>query len=159
MYSGAPTTRLSPVSKVQPLHLVSGEKGMRLVQLRLVSPENSSAMASAVALSGSPRPYMAVSMSWSRSGESAVKGMRFSTSILGSVMVPVLSTHSTSTRARASMQFQSWTSTRFRLSFWVETARATLVSRYSPSGIMPVRAATVPSALSRRPRERTRYSW
>ena len=46
------------------------------------------------------------------------------------------------------MLFISWTSTRWRLSFWAETASATLVSRYSPSGIMPMRAATVPSVLS-----------
>lgn len=67
-------------------------------------------------------------------------------------MVPVLSTHSTSTRARVSMQFMSWTRTFCWASFMAETAMATLVSRYSPSGIMPMSAATVdvmPLATSR----------
>ena len=67
--------------------------------------------------------------------------------MVGWVMVPVLSTHSTSTRARDSMQFISCTSTRCRVSFMADTARAMLVSRYSPSGIMPTRAATVDWAL------------
>ena len=61
----------------------------------------------------------------------------------GSVMVPVLSTHSTSTRASVSMQFMSWTKTCCFASFMADTAMATLVSRYSPSGIIPMRAATV----------------
>ena len=67
-----------------------------------------------------------------------------------SVIVPVLSTHSTSTRASVSMQFMSWVSTRRRASRIMPTARATLVSRYNPSGIMPISAATVVSTLPRR---------
>ena len=46
------------------------------------------------------------------------------------------------------MLFISCTRTLALLSFWAETAKATLVSRYRPSGIMPMRAATVPSVLS-----------
>jgi len=84
----------------------------------------------------------------SRSGASSVSGSTLSTSILASVMVPVLSTHRTSTRARASMQFISCTNTFWRVSLIADTAMATLVNRYSPSGIMPTNAATVASALS-----------
>ncbi len=65
--------------------------------------------------------------------------------------MPVLSTHSTSTRARVSMAFISWISVRFRASRTTLTARATLVSRNSPSGIMPIRAATVETTDCRRP--------
>ncbi len=41
------------------------------------------------------------------------------------------------------MQFMSWASTLPRARRSMLTARATLVSRYSPSGIMPMRAATM----------------
>ena len=46
-----------------------------------------------------------------------------------SVMVPVLSTHSTSTRASVSMHFISWSRTFFWASRTALTARATLASR------------------------------
>ena len=74
------------------------------------------------------------------------------TCIWGQVTVPVLSTHSTSTRARVSMAFISWISVRFRASRTTLTARATLVRRNSPSGIMPMRAATVDTTDCRSPR-------
>ena len=45
------------------------------------------------------------------------------------------------------MQFMSCTSTFCWASFIADTAMATLVSRYSPSGIMPMRAATVASTV------------
>ena len=85
-------------------------------------------MARPVSLSGSCWPYRALSTSSSSSGGSSDRGRTFSTSIFGSVMVPVLSTHSTSTRASVSMQFISWVSTRFLDSFIAEAATATLVS-------------------------------
>ena len=59
---------------------------------------------------------------------SGSRGTTSRTCIWGLVTVPVLSTHSTSTRARVS------------------------VSRNSPSGIMPIRAATVLTTDCRRPR-------
>ena len=65
------------------------------------------------------------------------------------VMVPVLSTHSTSTRASVSMQFISCVSTRRPARRIIPTASATLVSRYNPSGIIPISAATVLSTLLR----------
>ena len=64
-----------------------------------------------------------------------------------SVIVPVLSTQRVSTRASVSMQFMSRVSTLRRASRIMLTASATLVSRYSPSGIMPTNAATVCSTL------------
>lgn len=104
-------------------------------------------MALPVSFSGSTPLYRAARTASSCSGESfcGSRGITSCTSILGSVMVPVLSTHSTSTRARVSMQFMSWTSTFCCASFMADTAMATLVSRYSPSGIMPMSAATVDS--------------
>ena len=78
-------------------------------------------------------------------------------SMTASVMVPVLSTQRTSTRARFSMQFMSWVRTRFRARRRTLTASATLVSRYRPSGIMPMRAATVALTDACRPISRTRY--
>ena len=83
---------------------------------------------------------------------SGSRGTTSRTCIWGLVTVPVLSTHSTSTRARVSMAFISWISVRFRASRTTLTARATLVSRNSPSGIMPMRAATVLTTDCRRPR-------
>ena len=56
------------------------------------------------------------------------------------------------------MQFMSCTSTLSLLSFRAEAAMAMEVSRYNPSGIMPTRAATVPSTLSRSPSCNTKYS-
>ena len=61
----------------------------------------------------------------------------------GSVIVPVLSTHSTSTLASVSILFISCSNTLFFASRMVLNANAIVVSRYSPSGIMPMIAATV----------------
>ena len=66
-----------------------------------------------------------------------------STVILGSVIVPVLSTQSVSTRASVSMQPMSWTSVRQLASRITLATSARLVSRYSPSGIMPTIEPTV----------------
>ena len=49
-----------------------------------------------------------------------------STRMVGSVMVPVLSTHRTSTRARDSMHFMFWTRTFLYASLTVETTIAML---------------------------------
>ena len=128
------------------------------MQTQSLPSPNSSLMARSVSFSASRPLYMAARIRSNRSGGSEVRGIRFATSIFGSVMVPVLSTHSTSTRASDSMQFISCTST-FRFdSFSAEAAMATLVSRYSPSGIIPTSAETVPSVLSRIPRWSTAYS-
>ena len=144
MNSGAPTTKAPSASKTAADHLVWELKGTRDRHFQAVFRANISAMARPVSFSGSVPLYRAARTDSRRSGVSCwSRGMRSWTSIPGSVMVPVLSTHSTSTRARVSMQFMSWTRTFCWASFMAETAMATLVSRYSPSGIMPMRAATV----------------
>ena len=66
-----------------------------------------------------------------------------STVIFGSVIVPVLSTQSVSTRASVSMQPMSCTSVRRFASRMTLATSARLVSRYSPSGIMPTMEPTV----------------
>ena len=74
---------------------------------------------------------------------SSHRGQTSSTIILFSVTVPVLSTHSVSTRASVSMQPSSCT----RVLRWARrttpATSARLVSRYSPSGIMPMIEPTV----------------
>ena len=72
--------------------------------------------------------------------------------ISGWVMVPVLSTHSTSTRASVSVHLRSCTKV-----FWAARRRtlaasARLTIRYSPSGIIPMTAAAVVSTPSLRER-------
>ena len=62
----------------------------------------------------------------------------------GSVSVPVLSRHTTSTRASSSTAGSSCTSTWCRPSRTTPTAKATLVSSTSPSGIMVITPATAP---------------
>ena len=70
------------------------------------------------------------------------------TCIPGSVIVPVLSTHNTLTRASVSMHFISWIKTFFCARRTEDTAIATLESKYNPSGIIPMIAATIPVILS-----------
>ena len=65
-----------------------------------------------------------------------------------SVMVPVLSTQSTSTRASVSIPLSSWIRVCRLASRITPTASATLVSKYSPSGIIPTNAATVETTAS-----------
>ena len=60
-----------------------------------------------------------------------------------SVMVPVLSRHRVSTRARVSTQYRSRTRVFRAESFTTLTAKHTLTSSTSPSGIMPTMAAVV----------------
>ena len=74
----------------------------------------------------------------------------FSTCMLPSVIVPVLSRQSTSTRASVSMLYRSCTSVRLRASLMTPTASAIEVSITSPSGIMPTTEATVPVTASLR---------
>ena len=81
-------------------------------------------------------------------GVFSASGSGSSACIVLSVIVPVLSTQRVSTRASVSMQFMSRVSTLRRASRIMLTASATLVSRYSPSGIIPMSAATVASTVS-----------
>ena len=77
-------------------------------------------------------------------------GSSSSNTISPSVSVPVLSRHTTSTRARPSTAGSSCTSTLRRASVTAATPKATLVSSTRPSGTIPTTPATVPrSAASR----------
>ena len=83
---------------------------------------------------------MRISSPIKRSGHSSTTS---STAILFSVMVPVLSTHRVSTRASVSMQSIWRHMVFFRARRSTPATSARLVSRYSPSGIMPTSAPTV----------------
>ena len=119
---------------------------------------SSSASCSASVVSGPASPpssdtavcSASAAASSSASGISSDRnGMTFFTLIVLSVIVPVLSTQSTSTRASVSMHFILCTSTFCIARRMTLTANATLASRYSPSGIIPMTAATVEVTLSR----------
>ena len=142
MNSGAPARKAPCSPKTAPVHLEAEVKGITCSAVQEVPEENLAAMARPVTRSGG---YSSPS---SRIGSPA--------SMTASVMVPVLSTHSTSTRARFSIQVMSWVKTRFRARRRTLTASATLVSRYSPSGIIPMRAATVAFTEACRPISSTR---
>ena len=115
-------------------------------------------MARAVSFSASPA-YREDKRPSKNSGPSPPRGISSWTSIFVSVMVPVLSAQSTSTRARVSMEFMSWTRTFRPAKMREDTAMATLVSRYSPSGIMPTKAATMDSMEVLRPRSSFLNCW
>ena len=70
------------------------------------------------------------------------------TAIPGSVSVPVLSTQTTSTRAKTSTAGISCTNARFCPNRTTATAIATLVSRTKPSGTIVTTPATVPDSAS-----------
>jgi len=84
---------------------------------------------------------------------SAIKLFSFSSNmsnifILLFVIVPVLSTHKTSTLARLSILFISCRITFFLASFPALIAKATVVNKYKPSGIIPINADTIELTLS-----------
>ena len=74
-------------------------------------------------------------------------GYNESWAISGLVIVPVLSTHNTLTLASVSTQFISCTNTLLLASFLTLTTKATLASRYRPSGIIPTSEATIDTTL------------
>ncbi|CPR97145.1 Uncharacterised protein [Chlamydia trachomatis] len=67
----------------------------------------------------------------------------FSTAIFGSVIVPVLSTQRTFTRAKVSTLFISCSITSCRANRIAARAKAIVVNKYSPSGIIPIKAASM----------------
>ena len=115
------------------------------------SPSSDTAVCSASAAASPPASGISFASGISSaSGISfARNGMTFFTLIVLSVIVPVLSTQSTSTRANVSIHFILCTSTFCVARRMTLTANATLASRYSPSGIIPMTAATVEVTLSR----------
>ena len=70
------------------------------------------------------------------------------TSIILVVIVPVLSIHKTSVLAKLSILFISWSKTFFSASLIALSASATVVNKYSPSGIIPINADTILTTLS-----------
>ena len=87
-------------------------------------------------------------MSWSKLFLlKSLEATAFSTLIFGSVIVPVLSTQSTLTRAKVSTLFISWSITCFRARRTAESANAIVVKRYKPSGIIPIIAASMETIL------------
>ena len=71
------------------------------------------------------------------------KGIISYTSIIPSVIVPVLSRQRVSTRAKLSVAYKSCDKTLYLESLIILTANTLLVRRTSPSGIIPIIAATV----------------
>ena len=65
------------------------------------------------------------------------------TSIIPSVIVPVLSKQIVSTLASVSIQYSCWTNTFCLPSLITLTAITELVSKSNPSGIIPIKAPTV----------------
>ncbi len=103
-------------------------------------------MAASVALrawSSASAPSAASAGAWSSSR------IRLSNAMVPSVRVPVLSRHTTSTRARPSTAGSCCTRTWRRASVTAAAPKATLVSSTSPCGTMPTSAATVEVAPSR----------
>ena len=97
-------------------------------------------MAASVALrawSSASAPSAASAGAWSSSR------IRLSKAMVPSVRVPVLSRHTTSTRARPSTAGSCCTRTRRRASVTAAAPKAMLVSSTSPCGTMPTSAATV----------------
>ena len=70
------------------------------------------------------------------------------TSIVPSVMVPVLSRHSTSVHDSISIPCNFWISTFFLAIFNTPAVKAIEVSKTKPSGIIPIIPATVDSIAS-----------
>ena len=106
------------------------------------------ARARVVGLNRSSAPRNRASAARQAASSVSPRGMTRRSDISPVVMVPVLSRHSTSTRARVSMPYSSCTSVLRLPSRTTPTASATLVSRISPSGIMPTMAATAPGTAS-----------
>ena len=100
-------------------------------------------MAWEVGLSSARLPTRAVRAAPSSSSVWPAKGASPSTCMVPSVMVPVLSKHRVSTRARVSMQYMSCTRVLRAESLMTLTAKARLMRSTSPSGIMPTMAAAV----------------
>ena len=72
-------------------------------------------------------------------------GVKSTTCIRPSVKVPVLSKQITSTLANVSMQYNCCTNTLYFESLITLTAMTELVSNTNPSGIIPIKEATVPN--------------
>ena len=144
--SGAPSTQVPWPAKLAALHLRAEENGTAACRAHPSGGGKACPTAASVALrfwSSASAPSAASAGAWPSSR------MRLSKAMVPSVRVPVLSRHTTSTRARPSTAGSCWTRTRRRASVTAATPKATLVSRTRPCGTMPTSAATVPVAACR----------
>ena len=144
--SGAPSTQLPWPAKLAALHLRADENGTEAVRRHPPGGGKAWPIAASVPFgfpSSASAPSAASAGAWPSSGMSRSKAM------CPSVSVPVLSRHSTSTRARPSTAGSCCTRTRRRASVIAATPKATLVSSTRPCGTMPTSAATVPVSASR----------
>ena len=123
------------------LHFRAEENGSVFTQCTSFPPGNLRATAAMVWFSAPSAPESADSAG---SGVKSASRRTISLSCMFPVViVPVLSRQRTSTRARLSTQYRSWQRVRRRASLMELTASAILVSRTSPSGIIPIIAAAV----------------
>ena len=130
-----------------PLYLFTEVKGMICVAWILNFWLKAFATALIVALSWGIF-WAKIAISLLNSSLVTLTGITSSTSILGSVIVPVLSTHSTLTRANVSTLFISWSITWERAKRIAANAKAIVVNKYRPSGIIPIIAASIETILS-----------
>ena len=138
--SGAPSTQVPCPAKLAALHLRAEENGTASWRAHPCGGGKACPMAASVALrawSSASAPSAASAGAWSSSR------IRLSNAIVPSVRVPVLSRHTTSTRASPSTAGSCCTRTRRRASVTAAAPKAMLVSRTSPCGTMPTSAATV----------------
>ncbi len=144
--SGAPSTQVPYPAKVAALHLRADENGTAAWRTHPCGGGQARPMAASVALrasSSASAPSAASAGAWSSSR------IKSSKAIVPSVRVPVLSKHTTSTRARPSTAGSCCTRTWRRASVTAATPKATLVNSTRPCGTMPTSAATVEVAPSR----------
>ena len=144
-YSGAPTRVVPRAVKPMALHFRAEEKGTRRVTGSAGSRGPSAQCclkAWKVGLSSSEACSIRRMVLSTCSRVKPGRGITSPTCRQPLVMVPVLSTHRVSTRARFSMPYSSCT----RVFCWprrtTPTASAMLVKSIRPSGIMPIMAAT-----------------
>lgn len=151
--SGAPISQATALpslsSKAAPLYFRAEEKGSVSVHRHPPSPSSGAGYASMIAWRlalgfGSEAPSApSTRPAYSSPVPLSVRTSR--TSMPPSVRVPVLSRQTTSTRARPSMAGSSWTRHCLRPSRMTPMAKATDVSRTSPSGTM----GTIPATMRR----------
>jgi hypothetical protein len=161
--SGAPSTHDPRSLKRAALHFRAEEKGTASSIVQSAGAGSDAPMASRVELRPEAVAAIAPKASSARAsrprsppspelspGPRAPKGSKRSKAGWGSVMVPVLSIHSTSTRAKPSTAGNSRVRTLRRASVIADTAKAMLVSSTNPCGTIATNAATVlvtPSAM------------
>jgi len=133
-------------AKLAALHLRADEKGTDAVRSHPSGGGKACPIALSVALRVSS---VASAPRASATGACAPSRISLSNAMVPSVRVPVLSMHSTSTRARPSTAGSCCTRTRRRARVTAATPKATLVSSTSPCGTTPTSAATVPVSASR----------